>query len=77
MEPKNLSLRLPVRRGNFSPNFSVGISNGLSITPQGSQPMHRATGVGGIFFKARNPDSLRAWYQRHLGTELWQPPAGQ
>lgn len=26
----------------------------------------RVTGLGGIFFKARNPDLLKNWYQEHL-----------
>jgi catechol 2,3-dioxygenase-like lactoylglutathione lyase family enzyme len=25
------------------------------------------TGIGGVFFKARDPDALREWYRRHLG----------
>ena len=29
--------------------------------------MARATGIGGIFIRARDPDVLGAWYQRHLG----------
>jgi predicted enzyme related to lactoylglutathione lyase len=29
--------------------------------------MKRVTGIGGIFFHARDPAALRAWYQRHLG----------
>lgn len=29
----------------------------------------RVTGIGGIFFKAKDPDSLRAWYHEHLGLE--------
>ena len=29
--------------------------------------MKRVTGIGGIFFKAKNPDDLQAWYTRHLG----------
>lgn len=29
--------------------------------------MARVTGIGGIFFKAENPDELYAWYERHLG----------
>lgn len=35
--------------------------------------MKRVTGIGGIFFRARDPEALRAWYQRHLGvgTEPW------
>jgi predicted enzyme related to lactoylglutathione lyase len=32
--------------------------------------MKRVTGIGGIFFKARDPASLRAWYQRHLGIDV-------
>ena len=32
--------------------------------------MTRVTGIGGIFFKARDPASLRAWYRRHLGLDI-------
>jgi catechol 2,3-dioxygenase-like lactoylglutathione lyase family enzyme len=27
------------------------------------------TGIGGVFFKADNPQRLRAWYREHLGVE--------
>ena len=27
----------------------------------------RVTGIGGIFFKCKNPAQMRAWYQTHLG----------
>ncbi len=30
----------------------------------------RVTGIGGIFIRARDPDTLRAWYQRHLGIDV-------
>lgn len=30
----------------------------------------RVTGIGGIFFKARDPEGLRAWYRDHLGIAL-------
>lgn len=29
--------------------------------------MQRVTGIGGIFFKARDPEALYAWYEKHLG----------
>lgn len=29
--------------------------------------MQRVTGIGGIFFSARDPARLRAWYRDHLG----------
>lgn len=32
--------------------------------------MKRVTGVGGIFFKARDPKALGAWYKRHLGVDV-------
>lgn len=32
--------------------------------------MKRVTGIGGIFFKARDPVALREWYRRHLGIAL-------
>ena len=32
--------------------------------------MKRVTGIGGIFFNARDPQALRAWYQRHLGIDV-------
>jgi catechol 2,3-dioxygenase-like lactoylglutathione lyase family enzyme len=32
--------------------------------------MQRVTGIGGIFFKARDAESLRAWYREHLGLDV-------
>jgi predicted enzyme related to lactoylglutathione lyase len=32
--------------------------------------MKRVTGIGGIFFQARDPVALRAWYRRHLGIDV-------
>jgi predicted enzyme related to lactoylglutathione lyase len=32
--------------------------------------MRRVTGIGGIFFKAKDPASLRAWYKTHLGIDV-------
>lgn len=35
--------------------------------------MKRVTGIGGIFFKAKDPKALGAWYRDHLGiaVEEW------
>ncbi|MCG6118513.1 MAG: VOC family protein [Aquimonas sp.] len=35
--------------------------------------MQRVTGIGGIFFKAKDPKALGQWYARHLGiaVEEW------
>lgn len=32
--------------------------------------MTRVTGIGGIFFKSKDPDSLREWYRKHLGIDV-------
>ena len=32
--------------------------------------MKRVTGIGGIFFKAKDATALQAWYQRHLGIDV-------
>ncbi len=31
--------------------------------------MKRVTGLGGIFFKCKDPDAMKTWYQKHLGLE--------
>lgn len=32
--------------------------------------MRRVTGIGGIFFHAKDPAMLRAWYKTHLGIDV-------
>lgn len=48
--------------------------------------MKRVTGIGGIFFRAKEPEKLRTWYQHHLGVDVqawggavfsWKDEAGQ
>lgn len=29
--------------------------------------MQKVTGIGGVFFKAQDPEKLMAWYEEHLG----------
>jgi predicted enzyme related to lactoylglutathione lyase len=31
------------------------------------RPMARVTGIGGFFFRARDPEALNRWYGEHLG----------
>ncbi len=31
--------------------------------------MKKVTGIGGIFFKCRNPDTQKDWYREHLGLQ--------
>jgi catechol 2,3-dioxygenase-like lactoylglutathione lyase family enzyme len=32
--------------------------------------MKHVLGIGGVFFKAADPDKLAAWYREHLGLEV-------
>jgi catechol-2,3-dioxygenase len=34
------------------------------------QVLKRVVGIGGVFFKAKNPEKLREWYRDHLGFSL-------
>ena len=35
--------------------------------------MKRVTGIGGIFIKAKDPQVMYSWYQRHLGFTAFLP----
>ncbi len=43
----------------------VCLTEGRWYDTMGSMP--RVTSIGGIFFKAKDPDALYAWYEKHLG----------
>ncbi|MEM9707061.1 MAG: VOC family protein [Pseudomonadota bacterium] len=36
--------------------------------------MEKVTGIGGFFFRARNPQSLLKWYADNLGVDMSGPP---
>jgi predicted enzyme related to lactoylglutathione lyase len=51
----------------------------------GESNMEKVTGIGGFFFRAKDPKSLGLWYEQHLGIPLmptkindqvWQQEAG-
>jgi hypothetical protein len=45
---------------------------------QVSAPTERVLGIGGVFFRSREPKKLAQWYQVNLGVDhrLWQQTAG-
>lgn len=32
--------------------------------------MEKVAGIGGLFFRAHDPNALANWYQQHLGIDL-------
>ena len=50
----------------------LGIVLGIALAPmaRGAVPPGHVTGVGGIFFKSKDPKALSAWYRDALGITL-------
>jgi predicted enzyme related to lactoylglutathione lyase len=42
-----------------------------------SLPAERVSGIGGVFFKARDPKALGAWYRQALGIDIMTMPGAQ
>ena len=56
---------------------SAAIAGALlaASAPAWAQPVGRVTGVGGVFFKSKDPKALSAWYHDVLGLDV-QPWGG-
>src|SRR5690606_442654 len=37
-----------------------------------TEKMKRVTGIGGVFFRCKDPQQMKNWYQTHLGLETDQ-----
>lgn len=50
-------------------SFAFGFAFKTVITKQSENlaNLKRVTGIGGIFFKCKDPDKMKAWYKTHLG----------
>lgn len=50
-------------------SFGLGFAfNNLIVTPASEDTgFKKTTGIGGIFFKCKDPKKVRAWYEKHLG----------
>ena len=62
--------------GGGAGHFFRGTSFGLrrrctqgTVSARGVE-MARVTGIGGVFFKAKDPKALAGWYATHLGVKL-------
>ncbi len=55
--------------------FGIGYSTNTIIHQHSNNnnKMKKVTGIGGIFFKCKNPDEMKQWYKKHLGlnTDKW------
>lgn len=40
-----------------------------TVTTKNNNKMKRVTGIGGVFFKCKDPKATTEWYQKHLGLD--------
>ncbi|MDN3549317.1 VOC family protein [Mucilaginibacter aquaedulcis] len=50
--------------------FAFLLGYGFSRLTNTSPAGPRVTGIGGIFFKAKSPAALKAWYEKNLGMHM-------
>jgi predicted enzyme related to lactoylglutathione lyase len=67
---KKTSLIILVIAASFLSGFAVK----TVITKQTQKPtnMKKVTGIGGIFFKCKDPNKMKEWYKTHLGIDAGQ-----
>lgn len=51
----------------FAIASAAAATTGARAQSQGDSTRERVEGIGGFFFRARDPRALAAWYQTHLG----------
>ena len=61
---------------------AVGTAEGVATDKaqtQTSSPAERVLGIGGLFFRSREPKMLAQWYQANLGIDhmVWHQAAGK
>jgi len=55
------------------PPAGAAVRDGIA----GGTEMEKVTGIGGFFFRAKDPKALGLWYQQHLGVSLIPTSPGQ
>ncbi|MES2628028.1 MAG: VOC family protein, partial [Bacteroidota bacterium] len=48
-------------------SFLLGFTFNTILTDTKIQSPKKVTGIGGIFFKCKDPKKMREWYNTHLG----------
>jgi predicted enzyme related to lactoylglutathione lyase len=49
--------------------FCMGFAFKSVILTKANIKMKKVTGIGGVFFKCKDPKKMTEWYQKHLGLE--------
>ena len=62
---KKTSLLIVVITTSFC--FGFAFKSIITNNSNANTEMKKVTGIGGIFFKCKDPKKMREWYQVHLG----------
>lgn len=55
----------------FAAAFGFGFAFKSMITASKEEStMKRVTGIGGVFFKCKDPEAMNDWYKKHLGFDV-------
>lgn len=63
--PRALAIIVALLATSFGLGFAV--SNLITNKSNSDATMKRVTGIGGIFFKCKDPKNMKEWYKTHLG----------
>jgi predicted enzyme related to lactoylglutathione lyase len=47
--------------------FGFALNSILILSKEETSKIKKVTGIGGVFFKCKDPKKMREWYQNHLG----------
>jgi len=76
-----IAAQTPIEPKVSPPTGGDAVRDGIA----GGTEMEKVTGIGGLFFRAKDPKALALWYQEHLGIpgtpssnedSAWQQEAG-
>jgi glyoxylase I family protein len=61
----------------LNPASAATVHNGSVEHQSKGTEMEKVAGIGGLFFRAKDPKALGNWYQQHLGINLTPTAEGQ
>jgi predicted enzyme related to lactoylglutathione lyase len=53
----------------FALTFYLGFAFKTITATKNNHKMKKVTGIGGVFFKCKDPKKVTEWYQKHLGLD--------
>jgi glyoxylase I family protein len=57
--------------------LAVAVASSAAAQAAPALPKERVAGIGGVFFRAKDPKALADWYERHLGVTRTPSDYGQ